>query len=140
MDALYFECHHFHGAQEDDIIVYRITEDRVKDHTLYVLKYAIDEPDRTKVDWKASGSYHYLDQVITEVYHLLHKAEHENGNHCKDLSTDFLAMVTSKIEENVHYIYLYGSRKQKRKSEFTLSHEHAIDFCTLKEISAAHDT
>ena len=138
MEPLYIECHHFHAQNENDVIIYRITEERVMDHILFVLKYAVDDPASQKPHWKASGSYHYLDQIISELYRLLYKMEEEKGNKCVEKQTDFLAFINNKIEDGAGYLYVYGSRKNKKGNVEKLPEHDGLDFCTMKELTKAN--
>ena len=135
MEPLYFECHHFDPKNDETIIVYRVTEERVMDHTLYVLKSTIDEQN-PKPKWKSCGSYHYLDQVLKEVYSILCRLEEEKGNRCKDYLTDFLSIVNNRIEENDNYLYVYGTARKKIEVEKTVTTDW-IDFANMKEVSKA---
>jgi hypothetical protein len=135
MEPLYIECHLFDRQEDQKVIIYRITEERVMDHTLYVLKATVDDGTSDKPIWKACGSYHYFDQVVNEIYRLLSKMEEEKGFAAPDMATDFLAFITNKVEEKSSYIFVLGRPKQKALLPQRAAEHEWIDFSTMKEMS-----
>jgi hypothetical protein len=135
MEPLYIECHLFDRQADQKVIIYRITEERVMDHTLYVLKCTIDDESSDKPIWKACGSYHYFDQVVNEVYRLLSKMEEEKGFVAREMSTDFLQFINNKVEEKSNYIFVMGRPKPKTPLPERAAGHEWIDFATMKEMS-----
>jgi hypothetical protein len=137
MEPLYFECHLFDRQTDEKVIIYRITQERVMDHTLYVLKCADDVEASEKPKWKASGSYHYFDQVVKEVYRILSRMEEEKGITRRGTETDFVSYVNNKIENKSNYLFIRGTSKSKKPLQHLPDGNDWIDFSTMKELSKA---